>query len=180
MVRYAEDWRKCTISQKRQFTMLILRNMVYIGVGKIFYKHSYEIRSILFWPSGMHKKIITRDRLLGASINWIPEIKFDLFHFLFDFRCSENGINKNISTLKVRIETISFLAAQFARATQLVLLHCYYCFTFTCFIYILANYYLLPLNTLNPLFTANRWDWQPHCKLGQSTWLCCEQVPRCC
>jgi hypothetical protein len=34
-------------------------------------------------------------------------------------------------------------------------LHCYYCFTFTRFIYILANYYLLPLDTLNPLFTAN-------------------------
>jgi hypothetical protein len=27
---------------------------------------------------------------------------------------------------------------------------------FTRFIYILANYYLLPLDTLNPLFTANR------------------------
>jgi hypothetical protein len=53
-------------------------------------------------------------------------------------------------------------------------------YPFTCFIYILANYYLLPLDTLNPLFTANRWDWQPHCELGQSTWLCCEQVPRCC
>jgi hypothetical protein len=25
---------------------------------------------------------------------------------------------------------------------------------------------LLPLDTLNPLFTANRWDWQPHRKLG--------------
>jgi hypothetical protein len=33
---------------------------------------------------------------------------------------------------------------------------------------------------LNPFFTANRWDWQPHCKLGQSTWLCCVQVPCCC
>jgi hypothetical protein len=25
---------------------------------------------------------------------------------------------------------------------------------------------LLPLDRLNPLFTANRWDWQPHRKLG--------------
>jgi hypothetical protein len=25
---------------------------------------------------------------------------------------------------------------------------------------------LLPLDTLNPLFIANRWDWQPHRKLG--------------
>jgi hypothetical protein len=33
------------------------------------------------------------------------------------------------------------------------LLYCYYRFTFTRFIYILANYYLLPLDTLNPLFT---------------------------
>jgi hypothetical protein len=61
-----------------------------------------------------------------------------------------------------------------------ILLHCYYHLPFTCFIYILANYYLLPLDTLNPLFTANQWDWQPHCKLGQSTWLCCVQVPHCC
>jgi hypothetical protein len=33
---------------------------------------------------------------------------------------------------------------------------------------------------LTPLFTANRWDWQPHCELGQSTWLCCVHVPYCC
>jgi hypothetical protein len=60
------------------------------------------------------------------------------------------------------------------------LLHCYYCFTFTRIIYILAYYYLLPLDKLNPLFTTNRWDWQPHRKLGQSTWMCCVQVPHCC
>jgi hypothetical protein len=36
------------------------------------------------------------------------------------------------------------------------LLHCYYCFTFTRIIYILANYYFLPLDTLNSLFIANR------------------------
>jgi hypothetical protein len=53
---------------------------------------------------------------------------------------------------------------------------------FTIYLFYLhfANYYLLPLDTLNPLFSANRWDWQPHCKLGQSTLLCCVQVPRCC
>jgi hypothetical protein len=33
---------------------------------------------------------------------------------------------------------------------------------------------------LLPLFTTNRWDWQPHCKLRQSTWLCCVQVLHCC
>jgi hypothetical protein len=59
-------------------------------------------------------------------------------------------------------------------------LHCYYRFTIYLLIYILAYYYLLPLNTLNSLFTANRWDWQPHRKLGQSSWLCCVQVPCCC
>jgi hypothetical protein len=42
-------------------------------------------------------------------------------------------------------------------------------FTFTRIIYFLANNYLLPHDTFNPLFTANRWNWQPHCKLGQST-----------
>jgi hypothetical protein len=35
-------------------------------------------------------------------------------------------------------------------------LYCYYRFTFTRIIYILANYYLLPLDMLNPLFTVNR------------------------
>jgi hypothetical protein len=58
-------------------------------------------------------------------------------------------------------------------------LHCYYHFTFTRTVYFLAYYYLLPLDTLNSLFTANRWNWQPHRKLGQSTWLCCVQVPCC-
>jgi hypothetical protein len=61
-----------------------------------------------------------------------------------------------------------------------ILLHCYCRLLFICFVYILTNYYLLPLDTLNPLFTANRWDWQPHCKLRQSTWLCCVQVSCCC
>jgi hypothetical protein len=48
-------------------------------------------------------------------------------------------------------------------------LHSYYRLLFTCIVYILANYYLLLHYTFNPLFIANRWDWQPHCKLGQST-----------
>jgi hypothetical protein len=34
-----------------------------------------------------------------------------------------------------------------------------------CLLY-LHTIILLPLDTLNPLFTANRWDWQPHRKLG--------------
>jgi hypothetical protein len=58
-----------------------------------------------------------------------------------------------------------------------ILLYCYYRLPFTHFIYILANYCLLPHDTFSPLFTANRWDWQPHSKLGQSTWLYCLQVP---
>jgi hypothetical protein len=39
-------------------------------------------------------------------------------------------------------------------------------FTFTLTVYFLAYYYCFPLDTLNTLFTANRWDWQPHRKLG--------------
>jgi hypothetical protein len=39
---------------------------------------------------------------------------------------------------------------------------------------------LLLLDTLNPLFTANRWNGQPHRSWEQSSWLCCVQVPRCC
>jgi hypothetical protein len=35
--------------------------------------------------------------------------------------------------------------------------------------YFTANKYLFPYYTSNPLFLANQWDWQPHCKLGQSS-----------
>jgi hypothetical protein len=49
-----------------------------------------------------------------------------------------------------------------------ILLHLYYPLLYSSIIYFLANKYHLPHDTLNPLFSANRWDWQPHCKLGQS------------
>jgi hypothetical protein len=35
--------------------------------------------------------------------------------------------------------------------------------------YITANKHLFPHYMSNPLFSANQWDWQPHCKLGQSS-----------
>jgi hypothetical protein len=44
-------------------------------------------------------------------------------------------------------------------------LHCYTVY-FTRTVYFLAYYYCFPLDMLIPLFTANRWDWQPHRKLG--------------
>jgi hypothetical protein len=37
-----------------------------------------------------------------------------------------------------------------------ILFHSYYHLLFTCIIYFLANYDLLPHDTFNPLFTANR------------------------
>jgi hypothetical protein len=39
-------------------------------------------------------------------------------------------------------------------------------FTFTRTVYFLAYYYCFPLDTFNPLFIANQWDWQSHRKLG--------------
>jgi hypothetical protein len=50
-----------------------------------------------------------------------------------------------------------------------ILLHIYYHFLSTSIIYFLTNKHLLPHDTFNPLFTANQWDCQPHCKLGQGT-----------
>jgi hypothetical protein len=50
-----------------------------------------------------------------------------------------------------------------------ILLHIYYRLLSINIIYYLANKNLLPHDKFNPLFTANQWDWQPHCKLGQST-----------
>jgi hypothetical protein len=47
-------------------------------------------------------------------------------------------------------------------------LHIYYHLLSISIIYFIANKYLFPHDTFNPLFLANRWDWQPHCKLGQS------------
>jgi hypothetical protein len=44
-------------------------------------------------------------------------------------------------------------------------LHCYDLFISLALFTLLAYYYCFPLDTLIPLFTANRWDWQPHRKL---------------
>jgi hypothetical protein len=45
-------------------------------------------------------------------------------------------------------------------------LHCYTVLLLLALFTFLHTIILLPLDTLNPLFTANRWDWQPHRKLG--------------
>ena len=39
---------------------------------------------------------------------------------------------------------------------------------FTITVYFLQANHYLPHYTFNPLFSSNRWDWQPHRKLGQS------------
>jgi hypothetical protein len=54
-----------------------------------------------------------------------------------------------------------------------ILLHIYYHllqapFNFHKHYLLTANKHLFPRDTFNPLFSANQWDWQPHCKLGQS------------
>jgi hypothetical protein len=45
-------------------------------------------------------------------------------------------------------------------------LYCYHLFTLLALFTLLVYYYCFPLDILIPLFQANRWDWQPHCKLG--------------
>jgi hypothetical protein len=45
-------------------------------------------------------------------------------------------------------------------------LHCYTFLLLLALFTFLHTIILLPLNNLNPLFTVNRWDWQPHRKLG--------------
>jgi hypothetical protein len=45
-------------------------------------------------------------------------------------------------------------------------LHCYTILILLALFTFLHTIILLPLDTLNPLFTANRWDWQSHRKLG--------------
>jgi hypothetical protein len=45
-------------------------------------------------------------------------------------------------------------------------LHCHTILLLFALFTFLHTIILLPLDTLNPLFTANRWDWQPYRKLG--------------
>jgi hypothetical protein len=45
-------------------------------------------------------------------------------------------------------------------------LYCHHVFTLLALFTLLAYYYCFPLDTIIPLFIANRWDWQPHRKLG--------------
>jgi hypothetical protein len=42
-------------------------------------------------------------------------------------------------------------------------------FTFRNYYLLTTNKYPLPHDMFNPLLSANRWDWQPYCKLGQSS-----------
>jgi hypothetical protein len=46
--------------------------------------------------------------------------------------------------------------------------YCKHCLLSASIIYFTANKHLFPHNMFNPLLSANRWDWQPHCKLGKS------------
>jgi hypothetical protein len=56
-----------------------------------------------------------------------------------------------------------------------ILLHIYYLllqapFTFCKhYLFTYCKKYPFSHDTFNPLFSANQWDWQPHCKLEQST-----------
>jgi hypothetical protein len=45
-------------------------------------------------------------------------------------------------------------------------LHCFTVLLLLALFTFLYTLILLPLDMLNPLFIANRWDWQPHHKLG--------------
>jgi hypothetical protein len=45
-------------------------------------------------------------------------------------------------------------------------LHCYTILVLLALFTLLQSIILLPLDTLNPLFTGNWWDWQTHQKLG--------------
>ena len=47
-----------------------------------------------------------------------------------------------------------------------------------CSLLFFANKHHLPHYTFNPLFTASRWDWQPHCYIGAKYFDCVVQVPR--
>jgi hypothetical protein len=109
----------------------------------------------------------------NAQVNLIV-ILMTFVHYLYSINCPTVICLPNMLLFILWRDTASEFWTPVHSFTLLLL------FTFYLFFYILASYYLLPLDTLNPLFTANLWDWQPHCELGQSTWLCCVQVPRCC
>ena len=47
-----------------------------------------------------------------------------------------------------------------------------------CSLLFFANKHHSPHHTFNPLFTASRWDWQPHCYVGAKYFDCVVQVPR--
>jgi hypothetical protein len=50
-----------------------------------------------------------------------------------------------------------------------ITIYCKQCLLSASIIYFTANKHLFPHYTSNPLFIANRWDWQTHRKLGQSS-----------
>jgi hypothetical protein len=49
-----------------------------------------------------------------------------------------------------------------------ITIYCKYCLFSASIIYFTASKHLFPHHMFNPLLSANWWDWQPHCNLGQS------------
>jgi hypothetical protein len=50
-----------------------------------------------------------------------------------------------------------------------ITIYCKHCLLSTSIIYFTTNKHLFPHYTSNTLLSANQWDWQPHCKLEQSS-----------
>jgi hypothetical protein len=75
-------------------------------------------------------------------------------HYLYSINCPTVIYSPSMSLFILWRDTTSELWTP-----VLFPLYCYYLFT------LLAYYYCFPLDTLIPLFTANRWDWQPYRKL---------------
>ena len=55
----------------------------------------------------------------------------------------------------------------------------YHWYIFHCYYLLAANHHHLPHHTVNPLFSANRWDCQHHCSLGQSLEFVLWRFPSC-
>jgi hypothetical protein len=153
---------KTTFLCSRTFALFTLRTLLNV----VICCSQLNTQRVLGWY--LESRLLVIDAVGLRSMYFVVMSRVNLLVILMTYICYLYSIN--FPTVICLPSMLLFILWRDTTSELLTpvqfLLHCYYRFIFTRFIYILANYYLLPLDTLNPLFTTNRWDGQPHRKLG--------------
>jgi hypothetical protein len=136
----------------------VVRNLILVEFSDWFATNGLLVIDIVGWRS-MYLVVISRVNLIVILSSYA--------RCLYSINCPTVIYLPNMCYFILWRDTTSELWTP-----VLFPLYCYHLFillalfTLLTLFTLLAYYYYFPLDTLISLFTANRWDWQPHRKLG--------------